>query len=523
MPRLTPEQRAERRALRNAEKIELIKSSIRRRWGLDDWEVSYPWWRDPARVRILMYADGKVDFVDGIFGGLTYVKTLLESRAYFYVDFEITTAHRDRSNTGATLQGPRLLTDCELNNLEDFDEIWFFGYNSEPGLSDDELNLLNDFMSPPKRGGVLVTGDHENLGRGIAGQICRARQMRRYPAPENKSPGWNTTLEEGPDPNCSFDEDDQSDDLPQTIRYERFPVLSLPGLNLYRPHPVLCGPEGPIDVLPDHRHEGEAIVPKCEKLGAEWPTRDDGHQERPFVIAWGKSKEPDAGDREFGVVSAYDGHNVKVGRIVADSTWHHWFDFNITGIPEGPPHYAGFEATPAGQAALKKIDAYFLNCGVWLAPPDKQAEMRRAAWWSIVWTSQIVELSPDTPLWHLGAEAISALRRRASSCVVADWVLGFTAFSTEIPNRKLQKTLEQFQVANLPLEQYVAGGIIRQLMLQVGASNPEIEFPMGPPSDECLQSTIDQGIKDGLLALSTQLSVEATTLSHLVVNSFQIK
>jgi hypothetical protein len=525
MPRLTPEQKAELRALRNAERIELIKSSVRCRWGLSDWEVSFPWWRDPAQVRVLMYADGKVNFVDGIFGGLTYVTTLLKSRPYFFVDFEITTAHRDRNNTGATLQGPRLLTDPDLNKLENFDVIWFFGFNGDldSGLSPAELELLDAFMKPPKCGGVLVTGDHADLGKSIAGQIKRAGQMRRYPAPGDQGPGRNTTLEEGPDPNCIFEAGDESDDRPQTIRYERFPVLSLPGLNLYRPHPVLCGPEGPIDVLPDHLHEGEAIVPTSEKLGAEWPTRGDGHQERPFVIAWGKTKEPEAGDREFGVVSAYDGHTVDVGRIVADSSWHHWFDFNITGIPEGPPYYAGFDATPAGQAALKKIDAYFLNCGVWLAPPDKQAEMRRAAWWSIVWTGQIAELSPDAPLWHLGAEAISALRLRASSCAVTDWVLGSTAFNNEIPNPKLQKTLGQFQATNLSLEKYVAGGIIRQLMLKVGPSNRKLQSPSGPPSDELLQTTINEGVVEGLSALDSQLSSEAALFSNLLANNFRLK
>lgn len=522
MPRLTPQQKAELQALRNTERLELIKSSILSRWGPNDWEALYPWWRDPAQVRILMYADDRIAFVGGEFGGLTYVKTLLESRVYFYVDFEITTAHRNRSNVGATLPEPRLLTDPDLDIMKNFDEIWFFGFSNDPDLSKDELKLLDNFMKPPKCGGVLVTGDHENRGKGIAGDITRASLMRRYPAPKAERPEWNNSLEEGPDENNTFDLDDQSDDLPQTIRYERFPVWSQPGIKrLYRPHPVLCGPDGPIDVLPDHQHEGEAIAPTCEKLGPEWPTRDDGHQECPFVIAWGKTKEPDAGDREFGVVSAYDGHNVNIGRIVADSSWHHWFDINLTGI--GVPPYLGFEATPRGKAALKKIDAYFLNCGVWLAPPDKHAEMRKIAWWSIVWTSQIVELSPDTPIWHLGAEAISALKRHASSCAVTDWVLGSTAFNKEIPKRKLQETLEQFQLANLSLEQYVAGGIIRQLMLNVGPSNPELQSPSGPPSDERLQSTIDKGVDEGLSALNSQLSREAALFSNLLANKFRLK
>ena len=82
-------------------------------------------------------------------------------------------------------------------------------------------------MAAPKQGGVLVTGDHADLGEGIAGQITRAGAMRRYPAPPNSPPGWNTMLEEGPDPNLTFDFNDQSDDDPQTVRYRRYVVDSM--------------------------------------------------------------------------------------------------------------------------------------------------------------------------------------------------------------------------------------------------------------------------------------------------------
>ena len=74
----------------------------------------------------------------------------------------------------------------------------------------------------------------------------------------------------------------------------------------------------------------------------------------------GKIKDPAATNhgKENGLIPAYDGHNVDTGRIVADATWHHWFDIDLTGIAAPPSPYADFDATPAGQAALKKIDAY---------------------------------------------------------------------------------------------------------------------------------------------------------------------
>lgn len=270
-------------------------------------------------------------------------------------------------------------------------------------------------MAAPKFGGVLVTGDHASLGKRLSGQIKRAGGMRLYPAPDAAAPGWNTTLVEGPDANASFDFAEQSDDTPQALRHKRYTLspVAFP-LRRQRPHPVLCGPDGPITVFADHQHEGEALAPTVAAGDPAWPSKA-GHQERPEVIAWGRIKDPAATKhgQEIGVLSAYNGHNVDVGRIVADSTWHHWFDINLTGASPPPSVYAGFDETAAGQAVLKQLDAFFLNVGVWLAPPAKQTEMRAAGWWSILWDSVVVELPAKAPLWFYGDQAIDALGRRA--------------------------------------------------------------------------------------------------------------
>lgn len=526
-------EKSERLARRTDYMRARIESSIRARWGEREWELLFPWWRAPVKVRILMYADGRVNFSNGLYGGLQHVITLLKSRVYFYVDFDITTAHRD-GDQSATIKEAVRLTDPELNILEKFDEIWFFGEREEPSLTKEERCLLDTFMAAPDPhdndnkgvlGGVLVTGDHANIGKGLAGEITRAGEMRRYPAPGGSVKEANNTLEEGPDENKTFDPHDQSDDRPQKIRYIPFPVGSPLGFKRrVSPHPLLCGPDGPIDVLPDHQHEGEAVAPTIKKGDRKWPTNEDEYQELPYVIARGIIKDPaSAGHgQEIGLVSAYNGHNVDVGRIIADSSWHHWFDFNLTGTFPKPP-YAGFDATPDGQASLKKIEAYFLNCAVWLAPPRLQAEMRNAVWWSILWTDQFAELPPDAPLWHLGEEAISALKLRLPSCVVTDWVLDTPAFKAEIPHAQLQQAYERFSLFNLAIEQYVAGGIISQLMWEVGPFNPDLPFPDSAPSDEKIQSAIKAGTCNGVSALRKQLSEDATLLLNLLQSNFRMQ
>lgn len=504
------------------ERNEAMRAAIGLRWGVIDWDKQFPWWRRPAKVRILMYADGPVNFNGGSFLGLQYVKTLLESRAYFYVDFDIATAHRDGTDPSASISGAKELTDLDIMNQ--YDEIWLFGFNSTPNLTAAEVAALDQFMAAPKNGGVLVTGDHADLGKGIGGQVTRAGEMRRYPAPPNFAPGWNTTLEDGPDAGTTFDFDDQSDDRPQTVRYQRFPMFSLLAFRRnYRPHPVMCGPDGPITVFPDHQHEGEALAPVPAAGDANWPTKA-GHQEAPHVIAWGTIKDPAATNHghEIGLASAYDGHNVDVGRIVADSTWHHWFDINLTGIAAPPSPYAGFDDTAAGQAALKQIDAYFLNCGVWLAPPDRQTAMRHAAWWSILWTDRIVELSPTVPLWRLGEEAIDALGLRASRCTVTQWIFDFPIFKEKIPRWEWPQLFDRFELIRLPFEQFVAGGILRQLMQEVGPAGKKARFPTKAPSDEVMARAMAVGVEKGLEALKAQLASESTLAMQLAQGNFRL-
>lgn len=509
MPQPTP-MILERLALR-AEHIDNLAAKSLDRRAAPNWELLYPWWRKPAEVRLLMYADGRVQFSGG-FGGLQYVKKVLRSRAYFFADFRITTAHRQFSPSASGAdEGPVSL--AQLGILENFDVIWFFNDDTFP-IPESERNLLKQFMETPvgsnvpKRGGVLVTGDHFDLGQGIGLNITRGGVMRRWDTAAEGDQRLST-LEAGLNPN-EFPDTLEADDRPQKIELTRFSFGPSLGFKRdLRPHPVMCGPNGPIEVFPDHQHEGTALAPSPDG-NAAWPTKD-GHQEPPYVIAKGKTKDPGVMRNEFGIVSAYNGHAVDVGRIVADSSWHHWFDSNLLG----------FTKTPEGEEALSKIDSYFLNCGVWLAPPEKQDEMCKTAWWSILWTDRIVQLRADAPLWYLGEQAIAALGQYASRCAVTDWVFN-SAFNKRIPIPTLEKMFAEVQLSNLAFEQFIAGGILHQLMLQVGPSDPGRSFPFEAPPDEELWRAIDAGVEEGINALKSQLEGEAKFVSELAAKNFRL-
>ena len=62
---------------------------------------------------------------------------------------------------------------------------------------------------------------------------------------------------------------------------------------------------------------------------------------KPEIIAWANvlddhtnvtdTNKGAANPKRFGAIGAYNGHCVKIGRVVVDSTWHHWFDVNLNG------------------------------------------------------------------------------------------------------------------------------------------------------------------------------------------------
>ena len=77
--------------------------------------------------------------------------------------------------------------------------------------------------------------------------------------------------------------------------------------------------------------------------------------------------------RTFGLLGTYDGDPVGIGRVVVDSTWHHWFSLNLHG----------FEAeTPNTQYQL--MQTYYRNVGLWLATAAQRQSMLVAGTWGIV-------------------------------------------------------------------------------------------------------------------------------------------
>lgn len=404
-------------------------------------------WLSTCRVRILVVTDSSSGGFDETTGfHLGKVLKLVENDPWPHVKFEFTKAHRQAS---ATADVPNFRFDG--HDLTQYSQIWLFGISrSGPDpLSQSELRALSQFMDGG--GGVFATGDHENLGQAMAAEVPRVRSMRRWyhpnpgpngepAAPDQTGAGRHDTIVDT-NPGVPGVQGSQTDSTPQQIRprfYSRRTGGFLDAVARF-PHPVLCGPDGPIRFLPDHMHEGLCEVPANLSNGfsfdgyngTEYPTVGT-HQEAPEVIAWADSHDTTTTD--FGVLAAYDGHRANVGRVLVDATWHHWFNINLDGyIKATTPGDPTFDAATVPK--WEAIKAYFRNVGAWLANPHIQTCLRNGGWlvavrhFDILIAHRSLELIRDPVLyfWQIGTFARDALGRLASQCQYLMWNLGFLA------------------------------------------------------------------------------------------------
>ena len=292
--------------------------------------------------------------------------------------------------------------------IDSYEQIWCFGFNpSNSGSANDaeidlasalpaqagELAKLASWMKVNK-GGLFGTGDHHFLGASMCRKIPRLGSMRRWTNADGVPPiGTSARIDTLRPPSAAYEpgapggpaalgnSPHQGDLTVQPIQWTAFQRSFWPFRWLKRPHPVLCHPTmGPINVMPDHAHEGLCVEAANINLAAtynfdgagaqdEYPNAiDGGAKPEPFMAAYGSNlgsppynfvKGAQPARAHNPMVNVYDGHRAGVGRVATDSTWHHWMDVNINNI------------RAANNDDWKKISRYYINLAIWLNPPGK--------------------------------------------------------------------------------------------------------------------------------------------------------
>jgi hypothetical protein len=448
-----------------------------------------PWLLPRCTVKVLMVADGFIDFSQHDFGLSTFLDTIIND-GLFYVNFQITLAHlrNDASDeemavgtagihnriTGFVFDNPAHFSATMYDEVFMFASETYFHYPSYSTrdanhtqypalrLGNAEYTAISAFMDGG--GGVFATGDHGALGKGMCYEMKRVRNMRYWdstnPDPEIDEVSMsgarrNDTNQLGHNDLSEFD--DQSDDVPQTIQPKLYRTRFLRHCRKPWPHFLLCGPNGIIRVLPDHPHEGECIVPSDLTLTYSY----DSSVEYPVVpgTTWRLSPEVIATSvvhagmtagfktptvfQRFGAISAYNGHKAGVGRVVTDATWHHFININLVGEESYPPENPkslGFLYSREGMKHLENIKAYFKNIAVWLARPSLQNCFRKRFCWKLLHHSRVIEavtVNPNIPLaqasdallYTIGAHARDILHKLIRPCHTHRFMLDLLASS----------------------------------------------------------------------------------------------
>ena len=410
-------------------------------------ESTNPAFLPPLEIRLLIVADNRLNFSDSAWGLSTFLDSILLPPPRPYLKIRLTVAARDVDpekitdealgkgeawyETATTIRGFRFDKIEHFDPL-DFDQVWLFGdYVSSPNVinptkwdrapSNAEIAALCAFMDAG--GGLFATGDHGGIGSALCGFVPRVRSMRKWfkeSGPFGEPQGVPMSNQDRHDTNQPSPDNpvsgSETDDVPQRI----VPLIvgrRSGGRTFTSPHPLLLGKNGVIDVMPDHPHEGECILPlelTRTTFGVEPATptvsfvefppsaSDPPNPVLPEIVATSfvaAGKNGNSNDKHlatnahvFGSICVYDGWKAAgpgVGRVVTDATWHHFINLNLVGGPSSSG--TGFLASPEGRAHLENIREYYRNLVLWLMPKRISEEAILRATWICLWENRMLE------------------------------------------------------------------------------------------------------------------------------------
>ncbi|MGH9970212.1 MAG: hypothetical protein ACREBG_20785 [Pyrinomonadaceae bacterium] len=252
--------------------------------------------------------------------------------------FEVTARNRQTDAQG---------NDPVLSTLDatDFDELWVFAVDTGDGLSLTDCQGITRFRQ--RGGGILATRDHQDLGSSLCtlGGVGRAHFFH--------------SKQQEPDASRHVPDDQDNKD----ISWPNYHSGSNGDYQKVTPaestHELLRNPQSPsgrIEYFPAHPHEGAVGVPEGEEHARVVATGVSQVTKRPFNLMV-------AFDR------AEDRHGNTLGRAVAESSFHHFVDYNWD-VDMGCP---SFLIEPPGNQIkrepekLEDVKTYVRNLASWLA------------------------------------------------------------------------------------------------------------------------------------------------------------
>src|SRR4030095_2106577 len=256
--------------------------------------------------------------------------------------FEVTSRNREANSNG----DDELLSNLDKSN---FDQLWLFAVDLGDGLSEADCRGITGFRQ--RGGGMMTTRDHQDLGSSLCtlGGVGNAHFFHSI----NQEP------EEAPHPR-----DDQDSPEISWPNYHSGRNGDYHRLTPVEPiHELLYSsrnPGGVIEYFPAHPHEGAVGVPDNEANARVVATGISASTQRPFNLM-------------VAFESANDRHGNKLGRAIADASFHHFVDYNWD-TSKGCPGF--LVETPGDQIKrepekLEDVKDYVRNVALWLSNAEQ--------------------------------------------------------------------------------------------------------------------------------------------------------
>jgi len=453
-------------------------------------------------IKILIYTDKKeISRVGTVLDWkLSILPNTLEAVESPFVNFKVDVINRNRTfNVVPPNEQDVIRLTTEL--LQEFDEVWFMGTYQQNvdtfsegfggpknELNEDEVNALASWMNN-EFGGVLITGDHATdrpgqvndpkdeqlaLGRALGQKVPRAGQLRIWKGPPTLAPAdaFNTLSTGVVDPT-------QDDPIPQRLLFDHVDARGVP-------HELFWGKDQKgkqqfINVFPDHAHEGGLIIPEPDNTWPPFDAPPGTVKPKAVSIASGINFAPNGGRNS--VLVTYDGDSVGVGRIVADSSFHHYLDVNLEGFNQSED-----------KSILRSITQFYRNLAFYLIPLSKRQQIAKEMFARIVTHPAVLEERGNR------AEAIGNMAQNYLSRVASPIELNEMVHMLLPPVVRADTDNAFLPVAfgdsSLPSQEMVLGSMIAR-ELQSMARVERVEAGVAPDADEGIDS-FTAGLQDAL-------------------------
>jgi hypothetical protein len=158
-------------------------------------------------------------------------------------------------------------------------------------------------------------------------------------------------------------------------------------------------------------HEGKITLTSAEELES-WPMADEKVRPEPYVVAYGIDKR---NGKRHPLIAVYNGVAGKAGRIVADSSWHHYLNNNLRELAQG---------APGDNSVIAQIGQFYVNLALWLAGRENIQKMAHYTFSRLARHPRVREEmsrdmeATDEEVFDIGQVAHNILSREATPCEI---------------------------------------------------------------------------------------------------------